>query len=176
MKRGKTIYFRSVEEFDADFILSLRTDEKLNNHLSKTSSSISAQRQWITEYKAREKENKEYYFIICRCSDSLAIGTVRLYDFIDEKKSFCWGSWILNSNKTRTSAIESALLVYEFSFHDKKFTRCHFDVRKANISVNKFHHKFGAHVLRETELDYFYEYSKREYIEFYSKNKHYIEK
>jgi hypothetical protein len=46
---------RLVEESDAEFILSLRTDESLNQFLSKTSTSLSAQIDWIRNYKIREE-------------------------------------------------------------------------------------------------------------------------
>lgn len=176
MVTGNSIYFRFVEESDAGFILSLRLDSNLNKHLSHTGADIAAQKQWLIDYKERERLDQEYYFIICRKSDDQAIGTVRLYDFILPKKSFCWGSWILNANKTRTSAIESAILVYEFAFKIKGFENCHFDVRKENKHVNKFHQRFGAERVKEIELDYFYEYSKKKYIQFFEKNSQYIGK
>jgi len=55
-------------------------------------------------------------------------------------------------------AIESALLVYHFAL-GLGFECAHFDVRKANESVWKFHERFGALKSSETELDYFYRIS-----------------
>ena len=109
---AKTIKFKLVEESDAEFICELRANPELNKHISQSSADIQAQRDWIRNYKMRETNNEEYYFIICRNDNNQRVGTIRLYDFKDNPKSFCWGSWILNENKTRYAAIESALLVY----------------------------------------------------------------
>ncbi|WP_338143212.1 hypothetical protein [Vibrio owensii] len=64
---------------------------------------------------------------------------------------------MLNQEKTRYAAIESAFLVYQFGFEELGFEKCHFDVRKENSAVNRFHKKFGAKLVGETELDYLYE-------------------
>ena len=66
-------------------------------------------------------------------NDGKKCGTIRVYDIIDN--SFCWGSWILDENKTTTAAIESALLIYKFGFEIMKFSRSHFDVRKDNSAI-----------------------------------------
>jgi RimJ/RimL family protein N-acetyltransferase len=176
MIEGKTVFLRYANENDAEFILSLRNNDYLNKYLSATSSDISSQKQWLNDYKHREKQGIEYYFIICRLDNNSAIGTVRLYDFIIDRNSFCWGSWILSEDKTRTAAIESALLVYEFAFNKAGFERSHFDVRKGNTSVIKFHNKFGVTQVGETDLDYLYEYSKSDYIQFSHNNKKFIGK
>jgi hypothetical protein len=83
-----------------------------------------------------------------------ALGTVRLYDPIDD--SFCWGSWILKHGSPRVAAIESALMVYAYAMDHLGFCNAHFDVRKDNTSVWRFHERFGAERVKETQLDYFY--------------------
>ncbi|MFA0568287.1 GNAT family N-acetyltransferase [Vibrio gallaecicus] len=151
---SKTVKLRLVVEDDAEFIVSLRNDERYNKHLSQVQGDVGTQREWIREYKSKEKNSEQYYFIIERL-DGTPCGTVRIYDFKGD--SFCWGSWILNTEKTRFSAIESALLVYKFAFDELNFKRCHFDVRKDNCKVNQFHSKFGAKKVGETEDDFLYE-------------------
>jgi RimJ/RimL family protein N-acetyltransferase len=158
--KAKTISFRLINVDDAEFILSLRNNNKLNKHLSQTSSSLEQQKEWIKNYKEREKKGTEYYFIIYRNDNNEAVGTVRLYDFIRERKSFCWGSWILNENKTKYSAMESAFLVYQIAFEDLGFERAHFDVRRENVKVIAFHQKMGAEVVSENDLDLFFEIEK----------------
>ncbi|WP_455425042.1 GNAT family N-acetyltransferase [Dryocola sp. LX212] len=162
--RSKTIEFRLVEEDDAEFIYELRVNKDYNKHLSKTEGGVSTQKKWIKQYKEKESEGGEYYFIIQRADNKKRIGTVRLYDFIIEKKSFCWGSWILNNDKTPSSAIESALLVYNIAFNDLNFERSHFDVRKDNAKVVRFHTKLGAKIISENELDYFFNFEKESYF------------
>jgi len=161
---NKTIYFRLVEPNDAEFIHSLRMDEKYNRHLTSVDIDISKQEQWIIEYKKREARKLEYYYIIHRKSDSMQIGTVRIYDFLEKEKSFCWGSWILNHNKTRYAALECALLIYDFAFFELSFKRCHMDIRKENQKVIEFHKKFGVRIVGETEADLLGHYFVEDYL------------
>lgn len=151
--KSKTIQMRFVEESDAEFILKLRLNEKYNKFLSSVSNDVEAQKEWIKKYKKEEAEKKQFYFIIER-HDATPCGTVRIYDLRED--SFCWGSWILNENKTRYSAIESAFLVYKFGFEVLGFYKSHFDVRKGNNRVISFHEKMGAVKISEDDLnDYF---------------------
>ena len=160
---GPTIYLRLVQEQDASFICSLRNNEEFNRYLSKSSPLVNKQRQWILDYKQREAEEKEYYFIIYRKSDDLPIGTVRLYDFRENPKSYCWGSWILNENKTRYAALESSLLMYETAFKKLGFEQSHYDVRKGNEKVQAFHERMGAERTSEDELNYYYIFPKHKH-------------
>ncbi|MEI6348842.1 MAG: GNAT family N-acetyltransferase [Bacteroidota bacterium] len=162
--RYKTIYFRLANISDAKFIHSLRIDQKYNQHLSFVDDDISKQEHWLEEYKKREVLNQEYYFIIQRNSDNIPIGTVRIYDFLKNENSFCWGSWILNENKTRYSALESALLIYDFAFFELGYTRCHMDIRKENMKVIEFHRKFGVNIIGETEKDLLGHYYVDDYL------------
>lgn len=155
--KSKTVQMRFVEEGDAEFILKLRLDPQYNQYLSSVNSDLQAQKDWILSYKDDERSKKQFYFIIERL-DGTPCGTVRIYDLKND--SFCWGSWILNEDKTRFAAIESAFLVYQFGFEELGFSKSHFDVRKGNERVISFHEKMGASKTGETELDYFFEISK----------------
>ena len=160
---ANTVYLRLVKEKDAEFICNLRNTEELNTYISKSTVDTKMQRQWIIDYKERETEGKEYYFIICRKSDDLPIGTVRLYDFLNNHKSFCWGSWILNADKPRYAAVESALLVYEAGFNHLNFDQSHFEVMKGNNNEHEFHLRMGAEKVREDEVNEYYIYKKETY-------------
>lgn len=138
---SKTICIRLVEKSDAAFILKLRLDARYNTFLSHVSPDLAAQERWIDAYKTAEKQGKEYYFIIER-HDGRRCGTIRIYD--RHADSFCWGSWILNEDKTRYAALESAFLIYEFGFGELGYEKAHFDVMKGNDRVINFHLKMGA--------------------------------
>ncbi|QKD71056.1 GNAT family N-acetyltransferase [Proteus terrae] len=163
---SKTIKLRLVNEDDAEFILSLRTNSTYNRFLSPVNNDIKKQKEWIKFYKKKEKNNEEFYFIIEKL-DNTPCGTVRIYDI--HANSFSWGSWILNKNKTRTAAVESALLVYIFGFERKKFSRCHFEVMKGNEKVISFHEKFNATRVNEDENHYFYEIEPKNIIDIKNK-------
>lgn len=148
----KTIRLRLIDENDASFVLSLRLDPELNSYLSSVSGDLNGQIKWIREYKSDEQQGLQYYFIIERL-DGVRCGTVRIYDIRDD--SFSWGSWILNNEKTRYAAIESAMLVYKCGFDFLGFKQSHFEVMKGNSGVIRFHERMGAERINE-DSDYIY--------------------
>lgn len=148
--RGKSLVFRNAVEADAEFIHLLRSDDNKSRHLSQTSPELSRQIAWLNDYAGK---NDQAYFII-ETKDSVPLGTVRLYD--SQVDSFCWGSWILKDGAPQSAAIESALIVYAYAIDQLGFKQAHFDVRKGNESVWRFHERFGAERTGETELDYLY--------------------
>ena len=150
--RGDTLIFRDATPDDAEFILSLRTDAEKSRYLSATTNELGAQRAWLERYASSEGQA---YFIIEFNNES--IGTVRLYDA--QAESFCWGSWILKDGRPRQAAMESALMVYAYAIDHLGFKACHFDVRKGNDRVIKFHERFGAKVVEGTALDYLFSLS-----------------
>ena len=149
---GKALTFRNATVADAGFILSLRTDEIKSRYLSATSADIRAQQAWLESYAST---TGQAYFII-EYQDG-PIGTTRLYDA--QEGSFCWGSWILKDGRPSQAAMESALMVYAYAVDHLGFEAAHFDVRKANDRVCKFHDRFGAAITTTTELDNFYSLS-----------------
>jgi RimJ/RimL family protein N-acetyltransferase len=162
---ANTLFFRLAEIDDASFILGLRTDETYNKHLSVVDTSLAMQIDWLEQYKKREEISEEFYYIICLKGSKKPIGTVRIYDFKKDLNSFCWGSWILNENKTRYAAIECAILVYDFAFGYLNFNLCHMDIRKENRKVIDFHKRMGVKIIGETELNLLGLYKKEDYLQ-----------
>jgi len=157
---GKNINMRTVDIGDAEFICQMRQNEFRTKYLSKVNGTVEDQKIWIKNYKRREKDQQEFYFVI-ESKEHEKLGLVRMYDFKGE--SFCWGSWLIKENAPKTTAIESALQVYEFGFYKLGFERSHFDVRKGNEKVIAFHQRFGAKIVDEDELYDFFNYEKKEY-------------
>jgi RimJ/RimL family protein N-acetyltransferase len=149
---GNNLVFRDAKTTDAAFIVALRTHDKKSAHISKTSSDIKQQEAWLEKYS---NDSEQVYFII-QDKEGERVGTVRLYDI--QNDSFCWGSWILKEGAASSYAIESALLVYHFAL-SLGFEKAHFDVRKGNESVWKFHERFGANKTAETADDFIYSIS-----------------
>ncbi len=149
---GNNVVFRNANKEDAAFVLELRLDPVKGRHLSKTSNDLNDQIAWLEKY---EKDDSQIYFII-ESRGGERFGTIRLYDKKDD--SFCWGSWILKEGRPSGFALESALMVYHFAL-GLGFTKSHFDVRKGNDSVWKFHERFGAQRVEETDEDYIYNIS-----------------
>jgi|SaaInlStandDraft_4_1057021.scaffolds.fasta_scaffold18364_3 RimJ/RimL family protein N-acetyltransferase len=168
---GKNINLRTVEVDDAEFIYSMRKNQLRTKYLSEISGTIENQKEWIENYKVREKDNKEYYFIL-ESKDNINYGLVRMYDFKNE--SFSWGSWLIKEDAPKTTAIESALQIYELGFYKLGFKRSHFEVHKNNKKVFSFHQKFGAKIVTENELEYFFNFEKSDYENTKKKYKRYL--
>ena len=157
---GKNINMRTVEIDDAEFVYTMRQDQNKTKYLSKVSGTIQNQKEWIAQYKKREADKKEFYFFI-EAKNAEKLGLVRIYDLKD--KYFCWGSWLIKEDAPKFTAIESALQIYEFGFYTLGFERSHFDVRKGNDRVIAFHQRFGAKIINEDELNYFFNFEKSDY-------------
>ena len=168
---GKNINLRTVIEDDAKFIFHLRQDPVKTQYISKVTGTVENQRKWIKDYKKREKAQLEYYFVI-ESKSREPLGLVRIYDFKDN--SFCWGSWLIKNNAPKLTGIESALQIYEFAFYTMNFTQSHFDVRKENEKVIAFHKRFGAKVIDENKIDYFFTIIKNDYELTRKKYKRYL--
>jgi len=168
---GKNINLRTVEVQDAEFIYSMRQNQDKIKYLSKVTGTVESQKKWIKSYKRREETKEEFYFIIESKSEE-KLGLIRMYDFRDD--SFCWGSWLIKEDAPKTTAIESALQIYEFGFYNLKFQKSHFDVRKGNDKVVAFHQRFGAKIVDEDELDYFFNFEKSDYEITKEKYKRYL--
>ena len=168
---GKNINLRTVEIEDADFIYTMRQNRKKTKYLSKVTGTVDSQKEWIKNYKQREDEEEGFYFII-ESKNKDKFGLVRIYDLKND--SFCWGSWLIKEDTPKTSAIESALQIYEFGFYKLGFEKSHFDVRKGNDKVIAFHQRFGAKIVSEDELDYFFNFEKSDYEIIKEKYKRYL--
>ena len=168
---GKNINLRTVEIEDAEFIFSMRQNQNKTKYLSKVTGTVESQKEWIKNYKQREENKKEFYFVI-ESKDKEKLGLVRMYDFQDD--SFCWGSWLIKEDAPKTTAIESALQIYEFGFYNLRFEKSHFDVRKGNDKVIAFHKRFGAKIINEDELDYFFNFEKSDFEITKEKYKRYL--
>lgn len=166
---GKNVRLRNVAPSDAEFIVKIRTNEKKGRFISATSSDVSKQRNWLENYLSSEGQA---YFLITDL-DNKPLGTVRMYD--QQGDSFCWGSWVVAEDAPSYCAIESALLLYTYAL-DLGFKKAHFDVRKGNLSVIKFHERFGAERTGETEEDYLYTISKEKILATLDKYKKYLPK
>jgi len=176
---GKTINLRTVDVSDADFIFNLRSSEVKSKYLTPISGNLQDQIKWILAYKEREIAEKEFYFVI-ETKEKKNLGLVRMYDFIDSAEqqgsalSFSWGSWIILSEAPKTTAIESAMQIYNFGFNERKFQKSHFSVRKENINVVNFHLRFGAQIIKESSIDLFFIFTRDNYISLLPKYSRFI--
>ena len=168
---GKNIQLRTAEISDAEFILQLRTQSDKTKYLSQVENDLAKQQAWLLAYKQKEQNGEEYYFVI-ESKAGEKLGLVRVYDL--QPDSFCWGSWLIKDGAPKTTAIESALLIYEFGFGQLGYKKAHFDVRKGNERVIAFHQRFGARIVKEDELNYYFNYTLEGYLKIKQKYKRYL--
>lgn len=140
---------RLVQESDTPFILSLRTDKLLTRFIHPTDNDEEKQRQWIREYKKRESEGKEYYFIYSK--NGIPFGLNRIYNI--SGRSCTGGSWICKPGTDMILSIPIALILRDIMFEYLYLEEDNFDVRKGNLKVKKYHLMSGSVITGETELD-----------------------
>ncbi len=157
---GPNLVLRLIRPDDAEYVHKLRMDPAYNTHLSKVQGSVEDQRRWIVGYKAREAVGQEFYYVIER-KDSQRCGLVRLYDFTSG--SFTWGSWILDENKPRMAALESAVLSFGLGFENLGLARALVDVRIGNTHATAFYRRLGMTEISRTDQDAFFVYPRERY-------------
>lgn len=155
--------FRTVDEDDAEFILSLRTDTQLSRYLSHTNVNIDQQREWISKYKLREKNKQEYYFITTN-EKGEKFGVARIYNFNDN--TFESGSWLFSKEAPKGSAILGDLASRDFGFFDLGFNICRFTVDKQNKSIVNYSLSFKPKMVNEDETNYHFEIDQNTYIKY----------
>ena len=157
---GVQLSLRLVLPEDAAYIHGLRTDPTYNGHLSTVTGTVEDQRDWIESYKTREAYGSEYYFVIER-KDGLRCGVVRLYGIEDDQ--FTWGSWILDQNKPRKAALESAILSFGVGFDALELNMANVDVRVENTHAEAFYRRLGMTETHRTDQDIFFVYSREQF-------------
>lgn len=154
---GPSLVLRLIEPDDAAYVHGLRTNPAYNSHLSQVTGTVDDQRQWIERYKAREAEGQEYYYVIQR-KDGTRCGLVRLYEITAER--FTWGSWILDENKPRKAALESAILSFGVGFNMLGKTKALVDVSVENDRAIAFYRRFGMTQIQDDQEYFYFNYSR----------------
>lgn len=143
---------RLVNEEDVRFILSLRADKWLTRFIHQTDNDEQKQREWLREYKKRESEGKEFYFIYSK--EGIPFGLNRIYNI--HNGSCTSGSWLCVPGTQVADSISTALINRDIMFGILGLKEDNFDVRKGNKKVQKFHIMTGSVKTGETELDILY--------------------
>ena len=152
---------RLVEESDAEFILSLRTDTYHTRFIHSTENNLEKQIEWIKRYKEREKEGREYYFVYSKEGEQM--GLSRVYNIFEYYGTS--GSWLCKPNNDPQSSLATYLLMHDIMFQDIELNLSIFDVRKENKKVWRLHESFGAMRIGESDIDYYFSLFKDNYFE-----------
>ena len=146
------LHVRLVREEDAEFIVSLRTNTQLSRYISHTDNDIHKQLDWIKEYKRREKNGLEYYFLYEYNGEPFAVN--RIYNISEDRA--ITGSWVVKPNTDLPQMFATILIEREIYFEDLDFENDYFTVDKANVHVCKLHRMLGAAVIDENDKEYFF--------------------
>ncbi len=153
---------RLVEEADSDFIIEIRTDISKSRFISVTNSDVEKQKEWIKEYKKREKAEEEFYFI-CVDEDGIKFATYRIYN--KKEDSIEIGSFVSKPfYDNPINVIKVDLILKDYVFQELHFDKLRFEVRKENKSVVNYHKKFHPTLINEDELNYYYVLEKKNFL------------
>jgi hypothetical protein len=142
---------RLVEEGDAEFIVSLRTDSRLNKYIHTTSPDVEAQKQWIRNYKLREAEGLDYYFIFS--INNRPLGLARIYDLTEDE--FTQGSWVFSPDAVLGASVLGNIISSEigFEFLEKKVE--YSDARRDN-HTHRYVKTFNPEIVKTDEENIYY--------------------
>ena len=134
--KGKAVNLRPINLSDAEFIVKLRTNKKLNRYIHNETINKNIQITWIKKYLERDND---YYFIIERVKDENSVGLISIYNI----KNNCaeWGRWLLSDGNN--FAIESVQLIYKIAFELLELDYVYCRTVAANRSVVSFHNSCG---------------------------------
>lgn len=150
----KNLYLDLVEEEDAEFILKLRRNPELNEYISDTDTNLEKQKEWIKSYKKKEKESKEFYFIVKKRNELTPCGTVRIYNINGGIAT--WGSFILSKERPNGASYEVVLETIKFAFEKLNLKKILLDVRKENRKAIYVYEKMGFIKYKEDLENYYY--------------------
>ena len=138
--------YRFVNEGDAEFIYKLRTDPVLSRYIHDVQGGVEGQVQWIHNYKKRESEGEEYYFIFFK--DEKPVGLNRLYSF--HGTTYTGGSWVMVPNSPMEVVLAVPLIIREIAFEELGMTfEDNYDATHVdNKKVIKFNKMFGCKIYK----------------------------
>lgn len=146
------MYCRLVTEQDVDFILELRTNKELTKHIHQTDDDREKQLQWLREYKKREEEGREYYFIYYHNGKPVGLNRMSSRSELYAVS----GSWLCKPGIEPWIPTAINIIFNEIVFDILKIQLVVCDVRKMNKQVNKYHLMIGDVKIHESDIDNFY--------------------
>ena len=138
--------YRFVNEGDAEFIYRLRSDSTLSKYIHDIHGGVEQQVEWIRNYKQREANGEEYYFIFFK--ESNPVGVFRLYAFHDT--TYTGGSWVMAPNSPVEVVLAVPLIMRELAFEELGMTfEDNYDATHVdNKKVIKFNAMFGCKIYK----------------------------
>lgn len=153
------LHVRLVGPEDAEFIISIRANDKVNRLISHVDADVDNQRKWILNYKERERNGKEYYFIFTH--EGKKLGVYRLYDITED--SFTCGSWVFSPDAPKGAAILGCIIGREIAFDTLGLIRCFNDTKHINNSSMQFQKSFNPVIIKDDGETVWFEHTKEKF-------------
>jgi hypothetical protein len=150
------LHVRLVMEDDAAYIINLRTDAQISRFINKIDNDVEKQREWIQEYKKREKEGLDYYFIYFY--SDVPIGLNRLSDI--KENEFTGGSFVFNKGVQFELPLYATLIQLDIAFNLLFKEVGYGYTRQVNKKVVKYHKIMGISHMTEDAENVYFEYSR----------------
>lgn len=143
--------YRLVNEGDAEYIHTLRSNPSLSHFIHISKGDVRNQVEWIRQYKKREAEGVDYYFIFFK--SEIPIGLNRLYSI--HGKTFTAGSWVMTPNLPMEDVLAVPLITREIAFEQlgMEFEDSYDGVNVDNKKVLKFNKLFGCKFLERKKTN-----------------------
>ena len=154
------ITVRLVTEADAEFITQLRSDKRLGRYIHSSDGDVEKQIQWTKEYKKREAEGLDYYFIFF--IDNVPKGLCRIYNIKENCGTV--GSWICKHNIEENISLLTLIITRDILFDILQLETDFFDVKKENKKVLMCHKLFGSEKIGEVDDSIMFKLEKSNYI------------
>lgn len=143
---------RLINESDADFILSLRANPNRTKHMITLDNNLESQKKWIHEYKKREKEGLDYYFIYSNAEGN-PIGVNRASNIDIHTKTSKSSSWITIEG-LKSEPLKMLIMGNEIIFNLIGVETSWGEVQKNNNRAIKIFKLFG-YKLNNTKTEYY---------------------
>ena len=154
------LFVRLVSIDDSEFVLSIRTSKRglILNH---TDSDIERQIQWMRDYKQRESQGLDYYFI--HYYNEEPIGVNRIYNINREDNSCTTGSWVIKEGVDFDISMRTMLILRDIVFDTLGLDISYGDTRKTNKHMQRLYRMLDIEQIGETEDEFLYKSIKSKY-------------
>ena len=135
---------RLINENDADFILSLRANLERTKYMVTLDKNIDKQRRWIRQYKKRESEGLDYYFIYSNLEDK-PIGLNRI-SRINTLNKTAKDASLIAIKGLEYEALKMIIIRNEIALNSLGLEKLWGEVHKKNINAIKIFRLFGYEI------------------------------
>lgn len=131
---------RLVQEEDADFILSLRSDVNRTKFMVTLENDVAKQKLWIKEYKEREDKGEDFYFIYFKNGERIGVNRI---SHINKKLNTCKLANMIKRNSAKGDALLMFYIRFYIVFNILKLDNFYGDFHINNNKAIRYWNLFG---------------------------------